>query len=107
MAKFKFQFFIFIAAILSFGLTSCGDDIECTETAINAAIQAEVNNVNQATTTFNNDPTSDNCGALLDALDQLIDEFRDLEDCADEVGQGAEFRQDLQNIENDRDLLSC
>lgn len=106
--KIKFSTFIFIAVFISFILSSCGDDaIDCNEAAINSEIREETEKYSSASSVFVNDPTEDNCNSLLDALDDLIDRFRDLEDCADEIGQGDQFRSDLQEIENDRDLLSC
>ena len=83
---------LFFGAILS---TGCGsDDVSCDdEDEINRIIDDGSENVNNAVNRFVSDPSTANCNSLVRAYEDWIDDLERLQDCADEVGQGPEFRE--------------
>ena len=96
--------FMFVGVLFA----SCGDDeIECTEAGLNEAIQEETEALSEAVSAFVVDPTTENCEALRDAYQDFIDEAKNLQDCADEVGEGEEYMQSIQEAEASIAALEC
>lgn len=103
LTKLLFAFMLFGAIF-----TSCGDDeVECTEAGINEAIQAESEALGEALSAFIVDDSTENCEVLRDAYQDFIDEAKNLQDCADEVGEGEEFMQSIEEAEASLALLEC
>lgn len=90
--------------------SSCGNDddvVECTSTEVSERFNDLIDDVISASTTYANDESSANCNKLKDTFRTFIDEMRTLQNCADEVGQGAEWRESIQEAETDLDDLNC
>jgi len=103
LTKLLFAFMLFGAIFIS-----CGDDeVECTEAGINEAIQAESEALGEALGAFVVDASTENCEALRDAYQDFIDEAKNLQDCADEVGEGEEYMQSIQEAEASLAALEC
>jgi hypothetical protein len=97
-----------ILLLLVFGLTfmtSCGDDVDCSdEAAAQAELEPLLDAVITATFAYGLDPSADNCKAAEDAIDALIDKTKEYEDCADSA---AEFQEAIDDLEAAKDDLGC
>jgi len=60
-----------------------------------------------ASLAFFNDPNDANCQSLISAIDSWINNLEDFEDCADEFGQGDEFRETINEARADISDLPC
>jgi len=99
---------LFAMMLMGIFFVSCGDDeVECTEAGINEAIAEESMAVGDALSAYVLDPSADNCEALKSAYEDFIDEAKNLQDCANEVGEGEEYMQSIQEAEDSLDLLEC
>ena len=102
-----------LALIVVFaGLVACSKDkddaIECTVgLSFSTAITDEATALGNASVTYSNDPTVENCEIYVDAIRDYLNELRKYEDCAREVGQLAEYRQSLETAEEDLDDIEC
>jgi gamma-glutamylcysteine synthetase len=105
--KWTHLFFGFIAASLLF--CACGDDeVDCTEAGLNEAIQEETMALEEALEAYILNPdNSDACQDLKDAYDAFIDQAKELQDCADEIGEGEEYMNSIQQAETALDQLEC
>lgn len=82
--------------------TYCGDKNDaknCANTTIAAEVQTETNAVSNAALAYANDPSTANCNAYKDAYEDLIDAYKDLEDCAAAINQLDAWRQALDAAE--------
>ena len=91
------KYMTFILLVSAFLSTGCGsDDVSCDdEDEINRIIDDGSENVNNAVTRYISDPSTANCNSLVKTYEDWIDDLERLQDCADEVGQGAEFRESV------------
>jgi hypothetical protein len=99
-----------ILLLLVFGLTfmtSCGDDIDCTD---EAAVEAEVDPffeaADAAVDAYNADNSEDNCKALKDAIKDYIDVLEKYEECVSTEDR-ADFDDVLSTLMTQRDELGC
>ena len=109
---FNYTFLI----VLAFCFTSCGDDddggssqnVDCNSSlAVNQAIADEVDAISTVLQAYTMDPSPSNCDALKDAYQDYIDALRDLQDCANMAGVGAEFAASLDDAEANIANLNC
>lgn len=99
--------FLFLT-ISAVGFTSCGDDdVDCND--INAAnfLAAETDALIDAAFDYGFDPSDANCEKLKSAYEDYIDAAEAYEDCADEAGQGDEFRESIQDAKDGIADLDC
>lgn len=92
-----------------FILTSCGgDDVDCSdEAALNATLENGADRVTNALLAYSMDPSDANCNTLKDTYSDWIDDLSSLQDCADDVGQGAEFRSAIADARTAIDDIPC
>ncbi len=106
----KAKFLFFFVALVSLSFVACGDDdgVDCDE-SFNFAVEleAEADALIDATFEYSMDPSTENCEAFKEAYQSYLDAASQLQDCADEVGQGAEFQQALQDAQDGLDSLPC
>ena len=96
--------FLFVGVLF----TACGDDdVECTEAGISEAIQDETEALSNAASAYAVDPSTENCEAFKDAYQDFIDEAKSLQDCANEVGEGEEYMQSIEEAEAAIAALEC
>jgi len=96
--------------LLSISLMSCGDDLieDCSDTiTINNMIAEETDQLTDALTAYGLDQSSSNCNGLKDAYGNYIDALKRLQGCADESGQGQEFRDSIAEAEAGLDNIDC
>lgn len=93
----------------SLAFTSCGgDDVDCSdEDALFATIEDELNAVFDATLSYSLSATDENCQTLVNAISAYLDEARNLQSCADQIGEGEQFRSDIDQAEADLAQLPC
>jgi hypothetical protein len=85
---------VFLSLLLIGLLSSCGDDeIDCTDQATNqSTLDASAAGVSAAIDAFNADQSDDNCNNLVDAYEDQIEDLESFQVCADQTGQGQQFR---------------
>ncbi len=95
--------------ILGLSISSCGGGgVDCNdERAVADAFTEGFSQVLTASLSFDGDPSEDNCKVLVDALDEWINSLEDFEECAEEFGQGQDFRQSLNEARSDLSDLPC
>jgi hypothetical protein len=99
--------FLFVGVCLF--LFACGGDDaaeNCADLSINFASEFsnEIQAIVNAGTAYGNDPSTSNCEAYKDAIQDYIDVLRDFEDCAREAGAEDEWLQAIN--EYDVNLLN-
>jgi len=102
------KFFYLFLLTLAIGMTSCGDDepdVDCTSTNFANTINALINDLNAAVTTYNNDPSSANCQALKDAANDYLDGVESFDDCAD-IDQ-TQFNDQLDQAREAVNTINC
>ena len=67
----------------------------------------EIAAFSQAAENYIMDPSSGNCNAYKSSLQNFLNALKSLEDCADEVGQGDEFRESIEQAEDSISTLTC
>lgn len=89
--------------------TSCGDDTpDCDdEAAINQLLENGANRVFNAVELYIGDPSNNNCENLRDTYADWIDDMENLQDCADDAGQGQEFREAISDARSALDDVPC
>lgn len=94
--------------ILGLSITSCGGGVDCDdEQAVANAFTEGFSDVLTASLSFDGDPTGDNCKVLVSALEGWINSLEDFEECAEEFGQGQDFRDSINEARSDLGDLSC
>ncbi len=86
-----FFFILFSSAWL---FSSCGSGKDCVVENFNTDINAAVDNLNAAISTYNRDPSNANCENMQKAANEYLDEVEAYSDCAETFGQ-AQFDQAL------------
>ena len=82
--------------------TNCGDSNKaknCAQDTIASEISDESAAVSAAALAYANDPSASNCTALKNAYQDLIDAYKDLEDCAASINQTQQWQQGLDAAE--------
>jgi hypothetical protein len=103
LTKLLFAFMLFGAIF-----TSCGDDdVDCTEAGLTEAIEAETEALSDALSAYIVDPSTANCEDLVSAYQDFIDQAKELQDCADEAGEGEEYMQSIAEAEASLADLEC
>ena len=102
MKYLKFNFLIIVSAFC-FTMTSCGDDVDCDEMS---ELNTLTNQWVDANILFSMEPTDENCDALRDITEDLLDLAPDFRDCVP-VEEQAEFDSDLETIQENLDDLEC
>ena len=99
-----------ILLLLFFGLTfmtSCGDDVDCTdETAIEAEVNPLFDAADAAVDAYYADSSEDNCKALKDAIKDYIDVLEKYEECVS-TEERADYDDVLSTLMTQRDELGC
>ncbi len=94
--------------LIGVSLASCGGGVDCDdEQAVADAFTNGFSDVLTASLAFDNDPNDANCQSLISAIDSWINNLEDFEDCADEFGQGDEFRETINEARADLSDLPC
>lgn len=90
-------------------LFSCGDDTpDCDdEAAINQLLETGANNVFNAVEAYISDPSDSNCNRLKNTYSDWIDDMENLQDCADDAGQGQEFRDAISEARDALNDVPC
>lgn len=107
--KIQFLFCLFFVALASF-MASCGssDAIDCSdELAVSNAINSVTDELVEASLAFSQDPSQANCNNIRDVYSRWLDNLEDVEDCADDLGQGAEFRASLEEAREGLNNFTC
>jgi|GEM_PF-580112 len=106
-----FKYFVILSTLLiSLSFASCGgdDDVSCDDEAeLTRILNNGATSVGNAIAAFNQDQSDSNCNNLKDAFNDWIDDLRRLQGCADEVGQGDEFRDAINMSRDQLDSLPC
>ena len=102
----------FILVIFSFLLAltySCGDSgVDCDdEVAVSNAFTQGFAEVLAASLSLDSDASEANCQKLVEALELWINNLEDFEVCAQEFGQGTEFRESINDAKVELADLSC
>ena len=106
MKNFKFLSITFLFAGLMF-FTSCGSDVDCDDPNTFNELTSLSEDFIDVTFAFTNDPTNeDACNALIDLINDLIDESENIRDCVPGADR-AQFDADLEQLQDSRDLLTC
>ncbi len=104
------QFFVLVLfSALLVSTSSCGSGgVDCDdEVAVTNAFTEGFAEVLAASLSFDADANEDNCQKLVEALDAWINDLEDFEVCAQEFGQGADFRESINEAKADISDLSC
>ena len=89
-------------------VSSCGgEDIDCTNPNINQEWADEFQAALDAGTAYATDPTSENCNAYRDALQDYLDVVKDYEECADTPEEQQDFDEAVQEAQGVINTLSC
>ena len=70
-------------------------------------LEKEINDLNNATMTYAQNPTNENCEAYKEAYLDYIDAIRDWEDCYIYVGLKDEFEQSIDQLEEAVQGIDC
>jgi hypothetical protein len=107
------KFFLFLIFFGMF-IAACGDDdpndgnVDCNDSfSINAELADETNAITAAVNAYSVDQSAANCNALKAAYQNYFNAAMALQDCANQVGQGAEFQAALQGAQDSIDALVC
>ena len=105
MTNFKFLSIVFLLTGLFF-LTSCGSDADCeSPNVFDEFISLSEDLVDLTITSL--DPTNEAaCNELIDALDNLIDEGENIQDCVPAADR-AEFDESIQSFRDAREAAPC
>jgi len=105
----KNRFLLLSLVLISVSFFSCGDDAsDCSSNfIITNEIQSEISAWSAAAQTFALDQTTENCNAYKQAGQDYVDAIEDLQDCANDAGQGAEFTQFLADAQQEIDDIQC
>lgn len=105
----KLKYLLFVAVGFVGLMTSCGgDSIDCSdEMALEEATTAGLEDVTDAFTKFSTDPSESNCQEVRNALSNWINDIEDLEDCARERGELAEFQEALNEAREQLNDFPC
>ncbi len=109
MKVLKINSFILFCALF-FSFTSCSnDDVDCSDTqTIDNLVENQLNEVTDALTAFSNNPNDTGlCNNVKNELQNFLDLLRDYESCAEEDGQGDEFRSQITDAENQLAEIDC
>ena len=99
---------LFTLCLFSLLVVSCGDDddtgnVNCNNindvTGLNNAIVNEIAALSTAGMNYALDMSDANCQAYKDAFEDYIDILKSLEDCANDLGTGSQWQQDLTEAE--------
>lgn len=107
--KISFLFPLLLVA-LTFITSSCGSSnaIDCSnELAVSNAINSVTDELVDASLTFSQDPSQANCNNIRDVYSRWLDNLEEVEDCADDLGQGAEFRASLEEAREGLNNFTC
>ena len=107
--KLNFLYFLLLLSVAVLN-TSCGgdDDIDCNdEREITEAINGLSDELIEASLQFSQDPSQSNCENIRDVYSRWIDNLESVENCADQVGQGDEFRQAINEAREGLNNFTC
>ncbi|WP_020570870.1 hypothetical protein [Neolewinella persica] len=105
----------FYLALVAFTLftTGCGSDDDgpvgpafCTDQAFSQAVSDAVMDLSAAAQAYANDQSTANCNAYKQAARDYLDEVKRFESCAT-IGQRQDFRDALQEAENNVNMTLC
>ncbi len=96
-----------IGIIFLVSFSSCGSSSnDCEDAALESTFSDATQIITNALTNFDpSDPSS--CQDLKDAYDKYIDELEDFQDCANDAGQGTEWRQFISEARKEIGDLTC
>ncbi len=105
---------IFLALFLIFMACSGDDDDDINQVGCNGAsiytsnVFLDANmKLSQASSTYANNPTPENCEALKNTYRDYIDAVRSLRNCAELYGEIEDFNESLDQAEQRNDDLEC
>ena len=103
----KMRFLFFFLALTSIGFISCSDEKDCDEFANENFLQAEAEAIINTAFEYAFNPSDENCQKLRDAYSDFLDLAEEFQGCADEAGQGEEYRADLEEAREALNDLPC
>lgn len=99
--------FLFLT-ISAVGFTSCGDDdVDCNDIDAANFLSAETEALIDAAFDYGFNQTDANCEKLKSAYEDYIDAAEAYESCADQAGEGDEFREALDEARDGVADLPC
>jgi hypothetical protein len=98
---------LFCALFLSFFIVNCGSNSVYSCTAFNLEFEDELERVSEALTAYGMDASTSNCEEFKNAYLDYIDALGDYENCANELGNVAQWEQSLQIAEDAINGLVC
>jgi hypothetical protein len=101
----KLKNFIPLVCLLSTLYISCGDDVDCTETTLNAIMTEELTKISNAALDYTLDPSAANCTNYTTVLQAYVDRIAVYKDCPT-VDQDS-FQESLTTAQGIIDDLPC
>lgn len=100
--------FFLALCVFSFTVSSCGDDVECTDlNALNSFFNTTIVPLNEAISTYNATLDEQSCNDLQDAYNEFIDDLESYNSCAEEFNFSTEWQTYINDAQADRNLLNC
>lgn len=100
------QFVMFAAIVVV--IASCDSGVNCDKfVAGNNIFEDEISDITGSAVFYNTNPTPKNCENLLAAYTRYIDKLVDWKVCADEIGQGDQLQQFINDAEASKSNLDC
>lgn len=105
----KIAFSLAFILSISFITTSCGGDgADCNdEAAVATAFEGLSDELVETLFQFGQDPSTSNCNRVRDVYLEWIERLEAVEDCANDLGQGAEFDAAVEEARNELDNFIC
>lgn len=104
----KFSFFLLAIGLLTMFSCKSDSDVNCdNEAEIERVLENGLDDVLTATFDYAGDQSTSNCNKLKDVYSSFIDTLEDFQSCADEVGEGDEFREAIQDSREALNDLPC
>ena len=101
-------FFFLLFGSLSFIACSSDDDVDCdNEAAVAQLFNDGAQAVLDATEAWVADPSESNCLTLRSTYSDWIDDLEGFQGCADQAGQGDEYRDAIQQSREALDTIPC
>jgi len=99
-------FYSLLGIATTFACGTSGSGVGCASSfSFSSELQTEIGRVSDASIAYSMDPSTSNCLAYVNALDDYIDALEDFEKCAREAGQAAEWRDALDDLQDNVDTI--
>ena len=88
-------------------ISSCGSDVDCSETNLDQNWAAELQAAINAGNAYYSDETSVNCSTYKNALNAYLNIIKDYRSCANNSSEEAQFDETIQDAENELNEIDC